>query len=250
MGIGIPYSNQYSVGLNPNIQLNNYGRRVYFGPQGYGDSFQNNSVTLLFDENMIKGMIAQNPQIKNILAQNNIPLALNMKELYELREKHCKQTMETAVEIAKNLPPALRQQVNMANLKDAAILHDFGKVLIPAQILNKPASLTEQEAKIMNLHSELGFQLLQTILPNGEVLRLIRNHHNNDNLDVNQQILNLADKYSALTEQRVYKPALTPKQALTVLFGEVKRGEVDKYVFNALVQSVKQQESSQIVNKY
>lgn len=64
----------------------------------------------------------------------------------------------------------------------------------------------------MDLHSELGYQLLKNSGVNDEVLKLVRFHHNNFEkakqsyiADVNLQILNLADKYSALTEKESTK---------------------------------------------
>ena len=56
--------------------------------------------------------------------------------------------------------------------------------------------------------------------------------------DLNIQVLNLADKYSALTENRVYKQALTPEQALTVIYGDVKKGNVHPFLFKALVEAI------------
>ena len=250
MGIGVSRSNPYSVGLNPNIQLNNYGRQAFFGVQGYGDSFQNNSPYLLFDEKIIKKMISENPEIKKILAENKIPIVINMKELIELKNKHCQDTVEIAANIAKNLPPALRAQINLKNLKDGALLHDFGKVMIPPEVLNKPGKLTPEEHKIMDLHAELGYQLLKYTGVNQEVLKLVRYHHDEIYSDINLQIIALADKYSALTEKRVYKDEMTPKQALTILYGDVKEGKIDNIVFNALVKSLQPQDSSRIVNKY
>ena len=205
---------------------------------------------IFFDENLIRKMISENPEIKRILAENHIPVALNMKELEELKTQHCQDTVNIAVNIAKNLPPALRQQVNLKNLKEGALLHDFGKVLIPAEILNKPGAHTPEEHRIMDLHTELGYQLLKFTGVSNDVLKLIRYHHDYNYPDVNLQILILADKYSALTEKRVYKDAMTPKQALTTLFGEVKEGKIDYVLFNALVQSLNSQPSQQIVNKY
>ena len=134
--------------------------------------------------------------------------------------------------------------VNLKDLKDGAMLHDIGKVLIPAEILNKHGKLTEDEFKIMHQHSEIGYQILKNSGVNDEVLSLVRYHHDNmqkgNNFvpDVNLQILNLADKYSALTEQRVYKDKLSPQQALTIIFGDVKKGNVHPMLYNALVKSV------------
>ena len=209
------------------------------------DSFQNLSVDKFYDEKFIRNMISQNEELKNILKQNNISVNLNMTELADLRQNHCKNTQDIAGTIAKNLPPALKSQVDIKNLKDGAMLHDFGKVLVPAEILNKNGKLTQEEYKIMNLHSEFGYQLLKNTGVSDEVLKLIRYHHKNmengkDFIpDINLQILNLADKYSALTEKRVYKNPMTPWQALTILNGEVQKGEIHPMVFQALVRAVR-----------
>nr|QGT49842.1 hypothetical protein Melaina855_2290 [uncultured Candidatus Melainabacteria bacterium] len=244
----------YSIGLNSNIQLNRFGKNVYFGQNPIQDSFQSTSPVKLFNENEIKKMISQNTDIKKLLSENKIPIRLNMTELKDLAQHHCKDTQEIAASIANNLPQSLKQQVNIKNLKDGAMLHDFGKVLIPAEILNKNGALTPEEHKIMDLHSELGYQLLKNSGVNDEILKLVRYHHDNkqNNFvpDINLQILNLADKYSALTEERVYKEAFSPQKALTILYSEVKKGDIHPFIFNALVKSIQTKEVPQIVNKY
>ena len=251
MGIDVNSSNQYRIGLVPNIKLNNYGKRVSFGMNGIGDCFQNNSPVALYNEYEIKKMVCENPQVLEILKNNKIPLKLNMAEIMELKNGHCQQTQDYCVGIVKNLMPALRQQVNIADLKDAALLHDFGKVLIPAQILNKNDILTEKEHYIMDLHSELGYQLLKNSGINPNVLNLVRYHHcntNNGNFipDINLQILNLADKYSALTENRVYREKFSPNQALTILYKDVQNGNIDPMLYYALVKAIHQNNPQQV----
>lgn len=233
------------------IQLNkNYS--VPFGNNIKNDSFQNNSVERFFNEKIINNMITQNSELKGILNKNNLPIKLNMTELFELKQGHCKDSAEICAKIYKSLPPALKSQVNIKDLKDGAMLHDFGKVLIPAEILNKQDKLNDDEYRIMHLHSELGYQLLKNTGLNEEVLSLVRHHH--DNLenknfvpDINLQILNLADKYSALTEKRVYKKALTPQQALTIIYKDVQNGNVHPFLYNALVNAItKEQEALRV----
>lgn len=252
-------TNRYAIGLNPNINLKQIDRNINFGtiPTSQ-DRFESNSVTRLFNEQMIRNLINQNPEVKKFLNEHDIPVNLNMAELIELKENHCKDTAEIAGAIVKNLPPLLRQQlkIDIKTLKDGAMLHDFGKVLIPAEILNKPASFTPQEHEIMKLHAELGYQLLKNSGVNDEVLNLVRYHHsnidNNGNFipDIHLQILNLADKYSALTEKRVYKDEFSPQKALTIIQKEVQEGKVNPQLFQALVRSVNNTQSPTIVNKY
>lgn len=246
---------QYAVGLNSNIKLNNLGKNVYFGQGLQKDTFQSTSPTRFCNELEIKKLISQNPDLKKILKDNKIPIRLNMAELKDLMENHCKVTQEVSVEIFKNLPAALKQQVNIKTLKEGAILHDFGKVLIPAEILNKKGVLTDDEHRIMDLHSVIGYELLKNTDLDDNILTLIRYHHENSDghrnfvPDINLQIVNLADKYSALTEKRVYKEALTPQQALTIIYGDVQKGTVHPFLFNALVKSVNEKPANVNVTK-
>lgn len=239
----------------PNIQFNNRKNgKVTFGYNLLKeDAFQNHSVTKFFDETEIKNMISSNSELKKILSEHNIPLRLNMKELQELKNGHCQDTQNVAMDIVKYLPPALKQKVDIKILKDGALLHDFGKVLIPTEVLNKNSSLTPDEHKIMDLHSELGYQLLKNSSVDDDVLNLVRNHHNISDKngfvpDINLQVLNLADKYAALTEKRVYKEEFSPEKALTIISGEVNSGEIHPFLFNALVKSVQDKTSNDMLS--
>lgn len=243
---------QYGIGLVSNIQLSKLGNRVSFKSNAAGDSFETTSPNRFFNEVEIRKMISQNPELKKILSENKIPARLNMTELMELKNHHCKDTQEVVQAIVKNLPQALKQQVNIKNLKDGAMLHDFGKVLIPPEILNKNGALTPEEHKIMDLHTELGYQLLKNSGVNDEVLKLVRYHHYEKAPhfmpDINVQILNLADKYSALTEKRVYKDSFTPQKALTIIYSDVKKGNIHPFLFNALVKSVQTNQTPQKIS--
>jgi HD-GYP domain-containing protein (c-di-GMP phosphodiesterase class II) len=127
MGIDLNSLNGYPVGLNQNLKVNTYGKFVYFGNTQNVDTFQSTSPVRLFQESEMKKMIANSPELQKLLSEHKIPVRLNMKELHELRDGHAKETQEFAVAIANNLPPALRQQVNIKDLKDGALLHDFGR---------------------------------------------------------------------------------------------------------------------------
>lgn len=253
MGIEIFNPLRYSIGAGSGIKFNKFGNKIYFGQNQIQDSFQNNSVEKFCNEQIIKGLIVQNPEVRKILVSNKMPVRLNMTELRDLFKNHCKDTRDIAVVIASNLPAALKQQLNLKDLKDGAMLHDFGKVLIPQEILNKNGVLTPDEHKIMDLHSELGYLLLKNSGLNEETLKLIRYHHDNfeetgtirKNFvpDINLQILNLADKYSALTEKRTYKEPFSPQKALTIIYSsDVKEGKVHPFLFQALVKSLPSRE--------
>ena len=90
--------NQYAIGLNPISKLNNQ-KRVTFTSNQNGDSFQITSPERLFNENAIHNMIANNTELKKLLAENKLPVKLNMKELQELKNGNCKDTQEIAAKI-------------------------------------------------------------------------------------------------------------------------------------------------------
>ena len=137
----------------------------------------------------------------------------------------------------------MKYEINTEEIQQAAMLHDYGKVLIPKEILYKEGKLTLKERKIMDLHSEFGYQILKEKGISERVLNLIKQHHKknttNDNkkLDIEVQILEVADMYSALTEDRAYHKAYSKEEALNIIYKEVEAGIISKKVYDALKKS-------------
>jgi len=241
LGVGGIISN---IGINPNRYNHPFGNNLN------ADTFEYTSIDRYTTEAALNNMIKANPKIAAIMREINTPVALNMTDLKTLLANHATQTKNIALGIADNLPFALKNKVNIKPLQDAAYLHDIGKVLIPAEILNKQDKLNEIETKIMHKHPELGYELLKSTDIDKKTLELVRNHHQNAkrsgypmvrndfNADLNLQILSIADKYSALTEIRPYKEAMRPKQALTIIYKDVKEDKLHPFVFRALVDYV------------
>lgn len=111
-----------------------------------------------------------------------------------------------------------------------ALLHDVGKVLVPPDILNKPAQLVPEEYEIVKKHSNYGFDILKksgNISAISSVIAL--GHHERIdgsgyplNLKVNKihqctRIVSVADVYDAMTSERTYRKKLQPNDALEYL---------------------------------
>ena len=102
----------------------------------------------------------------------------------------------------------------------------------------------------MHLHSELGYELLKNKGLSNETLNLIKYHHqtragdgypqieNGFEYNLSSEILSVADKYTALREQRSYKNAMTHQEALEVIRADVGAGLVSEEVFRALEKGV------------
>lgn len=198
---------------------------------------------------ILQRMIELNPSIKKILSEYNIKPNINTKILKELADGHMNSTCHIAMGIYSILSENLKTDIKPNTLKEASMLHDLGKVLIPAKILNKPARLNTKEREIMNIHSTLGYELLKTQKINVETLDLVKYHHQNlkhsgypalncdhNPSDIGVQIISTADKYSALREARVYRRKLTRIESLLVLYREVLEGKIHKEVYKALLE--------------
>jgi putative nucleotidyltransferase with HDIG domain len=159
---------------------------------------------------------------------------------------HLSATRIIAAKIYSMLPKALKSEVNLVDLQQAAMLHDIGKVFIPKEILYKQGALTQREKEIMNLHAEFSYELLKQRGIKESVLRLIKYHHQRPDktgypcadedfeYTLSSQILSAADKYSALTEQRAYHTACTKSEALAIIYEDVDAGVISQEVYDAL----------------
>ena len=204
----------------------------------------------------VKSMIEQNPKVKNILNTYKIKPNIDTKTLKELAGGHMNETCKVAMGIYNALSKNLSVDIDENTIKEASMLHDLGKVLIPSKILNKPSRLNSKEREIMNIHSTLGYELLKTQKIDSKTLGLIKYHHQNlkhsgypalkeghSPSDIGMQIISTADKYSALREARVYRRRLNRIESLLILYKEVLEGKIRKDVFNALVEYAKEFDS-------
>ncbi len=141
--------------------------------------------------------------------------------------------------IVQNHPEFGVKHEDIANIADAAVMHDVGKVSIPDYILNKPGRLTKEEFEIMKEHTVRGCEILESIprIRESEIYTycydICRHHHERydgrgypdglkgDELTIWVQVVALADVYDALVSKRVYKDAYSHDEAVRmILAGE------------------------------
>lgn len=195
----------------------------------------------------VQRMLRLNPTILKILERYKIKPSIDTKTLKDLTGGHMNDTCKVAMGIYSALSSGMKNGVNIKNIKIASMLHDWGKILIPSKVLNKPAKLSPKEREIMNMHSTLGYELLKTQGIDEEILELVKYHHQNlrhsgypalnsdEHIqDIGVQIISTADKYSALREARVYRRRLSKIESLLILYKEVLEGKIHKDIYKAL----------------
>ena len=128
-----------------------------------------------------------------------------------------------------------------ALVAQCGLYHDTGKSCIPAHILNKPGPFEPEEYEIMKEHTHHGCTELKKAIKKGApiediVCRVALEHHeryaghgypygkkgreedNPDNgIHLYTRFVSIADAYSALLMERVYKPALSPEEAISLM---------------------------------
>ena len=117
-----------------------------------------------------------------------------------------------------------------------ALLHDIGKLTIPADLLKKTGRLLPEEYVLIKTHPINGFLKLQEVDLPTEVTRIVQQHHERWNgqgyplglqgeqIHPYAQIVGIADVFDALTSARSYRPAIPPYHALEII---TKLGERD-----------------------
>jgi putative two-component system response regulator len=129
----------------------------------------------------------------------------------------------------------------------ASELHDIGKVAIPDSILLKPGRLTEAEFEVMKTHSEIGHGLLCDA--DADVMRLaasvaLSHHERWDGcgypraiagaaIPIEGRIAAVADVFDALTNDRVYRPALPVRLAVATM-EQSRESHLDAAILDAM----------------
>jgi HD-GYP domain-containing protein (c-di-GMP phosphodiesterase class II) len=119
-------------------------------------------------------------------------------------------------------------------LRNAALLHDLGKMGVSNQILEKPGELTEDECRVMRLHPFYTWKILHSIPRLGELSEIAASHHEkldgsgyfrglaNKQLSLEARILAVAEMFDGLAARSCYHEALGRKSALQVLQREAR----------------------------
>mgnify|MGYP000078865228 CR=1 FL=1 len=105
-------------------------------------------------------------------------------------------------------------------------LHDIGKIVIPASLLNKEKTLSREELERIRNHAHVGSELIKSLENSRAVARLVRHHHERwdgtgypDSLEgadipLPSRILGVADAFDAMASQRPYRDRLDKQEII------------------------------------
>lgn len=123
----------------------------------------------------------------------------------------------------------------LKDLHRGGLLHDIGKIGVPAHILDKPANLNPEEWRIIREHPRMGAKIIEPIGPYKQIVPMILHHHERFDgkgypdrlagsaISLGARILAVADAYDAMVSDRPYRKALTEEQATHIIRQEAGR---------------------------
>jgi len=157
-----------------------------------------------------------------------------------------------------NLSRAIAQEMHLFKdvvdgIRVAGLVHDIGKIAVPAEILSKPTKLTEIEFNIIKVHSEAGYNILKDIDFPWPIADIVLQHHERldgsgypkglkgEQILLEAQILTVADVVEAMASHRPYRASLGIDFALEEI--EKNKGILyDKKIVDACVRVFREKE--------
>ncbi len=151
-------------------------------------------------------------------------------------------------EISKILAEMLGMNDEKQNvLYYAGILHDIGKIAVPAAILKKPTSLTKEEFDEIKKHSLYTVEILKDNIPEAIYYPAIRHHENLmgtgypygfKELTIEDEVVRMSDLIAALAENRYYRESLPIETVVEILTDDYKNGNCSKRIFDCIMENI------------
>lgn len=163
---------------------------------------------------------ADRAETPSLRAMRALAWAVDAKDPHTHR--HSARVADLAVQLATALGWTLTRA---AQLREAGLVHDVGKIAVPDAILFKPGGLTDEEYAQMCSHAEIGARIVADVL-SPEQAAWVRAHHERwdgrgypdglagDDIPEEARLLTLADCWDVIVSSRSYKPSHTAAEAL------------------------------------
>lgn len=152
--------------------------------------------------------------------------AVDAKDPYT--QLHSERVADIAVRLALELGWTARR---LAELREAAVLHDVGKIAVPDAILTKPSGLTPEEFSLVREHPGRGAEIVAEAL-SAEQAAWVRGHHERfdgrgypdglagDAISDGARVMAIADAWDAMTSDRPYRTGLPAMRAIEICWAE------------------------------
>ncbi|MFA5793723.1 MAG: HD domain-containing phosphohydrolase [Candidatus Brocadiia bacterium] len=193
---------------------------------------------------------------RKVTLDNMVAVASIFAQIVDYKSHHTKGHSVQVTAMALKIGIAMHwAKDNLKRLWAAALLHDLGKLAIPNELLDKAEALTPQEYAIIKRHPYFGYVLLNAIPGFDEIAEWTLYHHEQlngkgypfgvdmDNISQGARIIAVADKFTAMTEDRAYHKKMPTEKAIQILEEDAKKNAIDKRILEVLKKIVGKEES-------
>ncbi len=171
-------------------------------------------------------------------------------------EHHVRRTQLMGAELGKRIELTDIQQSKLSLL---CLLHDIGKIGIPLEILNKPGKLSDEEGKILQSHTEKGYEIASSNNELRGIADEIRHHHerwdgkgypdglSRESIPLLSRVIAVVDAYDAMTNNRSYRHAISASKAMA----ELRRcagSQFDPFIVSEFLQMLKENPPDELIS--
>jgi len=225
------------------------------------DAFDKSEIDRLMGiaNDLAYGICALRTRIERVEAENEIELhvdklqkalsgtidvvasTVEVRDPYTAGHQRRVATLARAIAEEMNLPAHQIEGIFMAG-----VVHDLGKIYVPAEILSKPSRLNDIEFNLIRTHSQVGYDLLKTIEFPWPIAKIVYQHHErldgsgypqgliSEQILLEAKIICVADVVEAMASHRPYRPAMGVEAALKHIDEESGNLYDSKAVFTCL----------------
>ena len=150
-------------------------------------------------------------------------IILTLSMVAEIRDPYTAGHQRRVSDLARSIAQEMEISPEVIDgIRLAGMIHDVGKISIPAEILSKPTTLTEIELSLIRIHSQAAFDILEKIDFPWPIAGIIHQHHERldgsgyprglkgDKICLEARVLAVADVVEAMASHRPYRPGRDP----------------------------------------
>ncbi len=150
-----------------------------------------------------------------------------LEHAVEMKDPYATNHQQRVADLARTIAMEMGHPEEMiGGVRMAGVVHDIGKLLLPPEILNKPARLTEAEYAQVKKHPQAGYDILKDITFPWPIARIVWQHHERldgsgyplgiagEEILPEARILAVADVVETMASHRAYRPAPGIEKAL------------------------------------
>jgi putative nucleotidyltransferase with HDIG domain len=180
--------------------------------------------TVIYNREIAANLLGEQTR-EAVANEGHLAAVLVLAETLDMRDAGTARHSQLVGRYARSIATEMGMEpAQVERLHLAGVLHDIGKIGIPDSILKKAGALEEHEWTEMHKHPELGARILEGAHLD-DIAGWVLAHHERldgrgypsgvaaDRIPIQARILSIVDAYEAMTNDRVYRPAMSEQEA-------------------------------------